>query len=507
MKKWLPPLILCLVVIAGLAPAIFTNYALSDDYAYLYWGNAGSYRLFYDVCILYGRPLLGPVMLPPFIWIDTLSQVVLLRLLGVLGSLVLALCGARLLQRETNFGVLSCGLFGVLLALNPGNAYQAMWAACFPYPLASALALLAGYVLAKQLGGGFSRRRALEALGCVLALYLILNVYQPSALVALVGGLLACLSAGGRERIVRPLAFLAIMGVLFVGYYQLTKHVVQPLLFGGSLPPWASRYGLNLDPAAQAAFALDVVARGLALWSDLDGGVYKLVSILVVAALSLWGIFAWSAGNVRLALAGAAVFALFAGFALAPLVVNSERAYFCRTMVAFYGLVSVPLIFGLRRLRGGAAVRAGAGIGLLALFAGSSFFYVRQTAENSRWEQAVLRQVVVSAVTPDTKTIVFIRPQHRAMQRTPRLREGDTWAMLSSWVEMFPKPMLQEIADERFGKNRAPQFQIYSITKKQPRPAADLVIDGPSLLNKGSLGETAPVKREKARLRKVAQEL
>ena len=72
---------------------------------------------------------------------------------------------------------------------------------------------------------------------------------------------------------------------------------------------------------------------------------------------------------------------------------------------------------------------------------------------------------------------------------------------------MFPKPMLQEIADERFGKARAPQFKVYSITKKEPRPAADLVIDGPSLLNKGSLGETAPVKREKARLRKMAQEL
>jgi hypothetical protein len=79
--------------------------------------------------------------------------------------------------------------------------------------------------------------------------------------------------------------------------------------------------------------------------------------------------------------------------------------------------------------------------------------------------------------------------------------------MLSSWVEMSPKPMLQEIADERFGKNRAPQFKVYSITRKDPRPPADLVIDGPSLFNKGSLGETAPVQREKARLRKVAQEL
>ncbi len=507
MKKGLPPLILCLVVIAGLSPAIFTDYALSDDYAYLYWGNAGEYKLFYDVCILYGRPLLGPLMLPPFIWIDTLSQVGLLRLIGVFGSIVFALVGAHLLHRETKFNALFCGLFGILLALCPGNAYQAMWAACFPYPLASAFALLAGYALAKQLGGGMSTARALRAAGCVLVIYLVLNIYQPSALVALVGGLLACLSAAGRERIVRPLAFLVVIGALFVGYYLLTKHVVQPLLFGGNLPPWANRYGLNLDPATLVAFTAGMVARGLALWSDLGGGIYQVVSILAVAALSLRGVFIWSGKNARLALAGAAVLALFVGFALAPLIVNSERAYFCRTMVAFYGMVSVPLVFGLQQLRGGIVVRAGLAVALIALFVGSSFFYVRQTAENSRWEQAVLRQVVISAVTPETKTIVFIRPQHRAKQRTPRLETGDTWAMLSSWVEMFPKPMLQEIADEKFGRNRAPQFKVYSITRKESRPAADLVIDGPSLFNQGSLGDTAPVQREKARLRKVVQEL
>ena len=142
-STWRWELFLFGCVLAAYAPAFLTNYAMSDDYAFMNTLQSG-HAIWVDH-LQNGRPLYGLILQFAFVAAHGLSGLKYVRLAGVI---MLGLAGQLAFRAQRSAGATPALAAATALALaaTPASQVYAGWATASPFPLAVLLAGAAWWI-------------------------------------------------------------------------------------------------------------------------------------------------------------------------------------------------------------------------------------------------------------------------------------------------------------------------------------------------------------------------
>lgn len=336
-------LVLAGVLLAYLSTIVIA-YAKSDDFNFLADAKNGSMRFDQNPFTPGGRPVLALFMVEAFSLCRSLSDLAFLRGFALLCTLLFVGMIYRW-ARRTGWSMASAAAVAALSVLNIGWAVYVGWTACFPYPLASALAFQAG-VLAWEAwqAPGIVRRVAL-LVAAALCLLVVFCIYQPSVGFVFLPAVLAML--GDRRphlpSLATPFALYAGSSVIYFIGYTVAKSVFR---WSGEA---VARGQLGFDPMIKISyFAKEILVPLFQGWGGLiPGPASWLYFAFTVALLGVFLIRPQAGQSRWLALA---VGMLAAGFTLIPVLMPAAPYAPFRTLAPACAILAAFCVAALRGL-------------------------------------------------------------------------------------------------------------------------------------------------------------
>ncbi len=357
-----------LAAVVAYLPAVVVPYAFMDDYYLLAW-RQGLEGEFWKTATQFGRPLHALFLSVAFGFAWDIASLRLVRLLGLLGVMLLAVVLYSALRQAGVGRWLSTAICVSLVSLGSFQVYVS-WAAVYEAPYVAAIAALASLRLrsGSRLHGRAALVRRAEA---SLLLLIALVSYQPAAMFFWVFAAIEVLRPGQElAQAVRKFAdSLGVAAVaLFFGYAAVRIGVH---FYGGAF-------------SGRTNLVHDLVGKARWFWNEPlvnSFGLFYLVPTASVAAavcvIAAAGLLLLHANAGRRAFGFLGLAAAFVPLSYIPNLVISENFASYRSTAALATLLALYLWFGLwgigRALAGPRYGRVRSGAVVVALAALVSF--------------------------------------------------------------------------------------------------------------------------------------
>lgn len=472
------------------APSFLVSYAKLDTIAIHAEVQFGVYRTWTNWISIQGRILASLFVQLFYSGADDIADLRWIRLVGFFGTLATAYSLLHILEKQ-GLGVFSRVIACLWICTLPAIATFTVWATCFTYSWAVAIALTGGWIC---ISGEDSKVYSHKRLVGSSLIFISLWFYQPSALFALIPLFLHVIQLRTDWQDVLKRGLTACFWVIvplplyFVSYKGIFLKFMPDLesLFTGRLNPsghLAKQLGAVLETA---------VPEALSGWLYFFGPLFENGIRILLVIILIVGISASCRGNkVTVYLLKCCLLAGIVLVSLIPVLYLSTAVPWPRMMGSFSGIAVLGVVLSLRKIFAGRFDTSGKAllISLLLLqFAAASY------AINKYWIQQAKSEIeayeeVVAALDSRPGCLVLIDSNEWIRDRKKRHYAYGFVSTTQIWVM---EPLMRLLLAEKFGMDYAKSVHMFSSTEAIDAPftvivdANEILFDNPVDVGSGT---------------------
>ncbi len=319
--------------------SVVTNkFLLPDDYDYFYAGVTHSTK--FTVQAIAQNRLFNVLVAPSFAWIGKIDDMWIIRLIGLLGIFVLAICIFHTFKRYGENILLSAS-FALIITIMPAFQEYATWAVLYLAPWGAVVAYLSFLCMEKVL----SVNKMAKWLWGTLAIFLLIiayNIHPTSATFIAVFITIFFLYNTSEKRFQKIFFFLVMSGV-----GAMVNYIVFKIYLVLLNTPALERASLISDPLEKLIwFITRPLFKSINL-IYLPANILVALSILFIIFSGL-GIYFWQKGQKKDIWVNIIFLFLLVLLSYSSNLIIDENLANYRTLLALTGILAVMCIVGMR---------------------------------------------------------------------------------------------------------------------------------------------------------------